>query len=132
MEETTDTAAAEIDFDFEVLNDNEVNTIKDSINSFTKTYFAADSISSWIEQNLESVEKCSIELKNILIMFEEATDKKMSVKQLKVELEELGFTVKKNDGIFMLKNWRIKKEKEEEKIIRNEIYEEEDFEIEEI
>jgi hypothetical protein len=47
---------------------------------------------------------------------------------LKAELEELGYVVKKNVGIYMLKNWR---EKLDVKKDENIIFVEENFEYEE-
>ena len=79
--------------------------------SYTKTYFASNSIKQWIDENLEPVASGSLDLKNILTQFEEATDKKMTVKELKKELEELNFVVRKGDYGFVLKYW---KEKERE------------------
>jgi Holliday junction resolvase-like predicted endonuclease len=49
-----------------------------------------------------------MELKLILALYEEATDKKMTVKQLKNELEESNFVVKKGDLGYVLKNWKEK------------------------
>ena len=122
------TAMINILFEYYKNYKNKGLVIPESINSFTKSYFAADSISSWIEQNLEPAERCGVDLKTISKDFEEATDKKMSVKQLKAELEELGYVVKKNVGIYMLKNWR---EKLDVKKDENIIFVEENFEYEE-
>jgi putative DNA primase/helicase len=80
--------------------------IPDSVHSYTKTYFANESIKGWIEENLEPTTKGGMELKSILALYEEATDKKMTVKQLKNELEGFNFVVKKGDLGYVLKNWK--------------------------
>jgi phage/plasmid-associated DNA primase len=101
--------------------------IPESVKSYTKTYFASNSIKQWIDENLEQCEKGHIELKQISTLYEEETDKKMSVKQLKNELEEFKYVVKTIKGICVLKKWRLKTTRENE----NESLEDE-FEIEEI
>ena len=82
--------------------------IPQSVKAYTKSYFANNSIKQWIDDNLEPTDKGSIELKEILRLYEETSDKKMTVKQLKTELEEFGFIVKKGDLGFVLKNWKEK------------------------
>ena len=61
-------------------------------------------------------------------MFEEDTDKKMSVKQLKAELVELGYVVKKGDYGFVLKNWKEKMEVKDIIIENNQCITDEEFE----
>ena len=80
--------------------------IPESIKSYTKTYFACSSVKQWIDENLEPTVKGGIELKDILTLYEEASDKKMTVKQLKTELEDLKFVVKRGVSGFILKNWK--------------------------
>ena len=46
-------------------------------------------------------------------MYAEATDKKLSVKQLREELIGLGYVVTKNNGEYTLKNWILKQEHNE-------------------
>jgi P4 family phage/plasmid primase-like protien len=82
--------------------------IPQSVKAYTKSYFASSSIKSWIDDNLDPTEHGSIDLKEILRMYEEASDKKMTVKQLKSELEEFGYEVKRGVSGFVLKHWKEK------------------------
>ena len=79
--------------------------IPDSVHSYTKTYYANESIKGWIEENLEECEKGHIELKIISTLYAEVTDKKLTVKQLREELVGLGYIVKNGDFGLVMKNW---------------------------
>ena len=103
--------------------------IPKSVKSYTKIYFEEDSIKGWMDENLEPSDG-SIELREITTLFEQATDKKLTFKQLKKELEDLGFTVSRGAYGFALKNWK-RKTVEIENVQENDIIEEEDNEFEE-
>ena len=72
------------------------------------------SIKSWIDDNQEQKEKCYIQLKKISTLCAEATDKKLSVRQLREELEGGGYIVSKLNGEYSLKNWRLKRDQIEQ------------------
>jgi phage/plasmid-associated DNA primase len=88
--------------------------IPESVHSYTKTYFANESIKGWIEENLKQSNKERILLKQISTLYAEATDKKLTVKQLREELIALGFVITRNDGEYALKNWVLKTEQNEQ------------------
>jgi len=88
--------------------------IPESVKSYTKTYFASSSVQQWIDDNLEPTTKGGIDLKEILTLYEEASDKKMTVKQLKTELEDLKYVVKRGVSTFVLKNWKLKAKEDNE------------------
>ena len=100
-----------------------------SVKSYTNKYFEEESIKGWIDENLEP-SNGSIELKEIAILYEQATDKKKTEKQIKKELEDNNFEVKRGVYGFVLKNWKKKKIEIENNVENNHI-EEEDFELEE-
>lgn len=102
------TAMISILFDNYKKYKNEGLTIPESVNSYTKSYFASESIKGWIDENLEPCEGKSIDLKTMASLYEEATDKKVSVKNLKKELEDLKLVVKRGDFGYVLKNYREK------------------------
>jgi len=88
--------------------------IPESITSYTKTYFANESIKGWIEDNLTQSNKERILLKQVSTLYAEATDKKLTVKQLREELIALGYVITRNDGEYALKNWVLKIEQNEQ------------------
>ena len=102
------TAMISILFDNYKKYKNEGLIIPESVNSYTKSYFASESIKGWIDENLEPCEGKSIDLKYMATLYEEATDKKISVKNLKKELQDLELEVKKGDLGYALKNYREK------------------------
>ena len=84
--------------------------IPEIVKSYTKTYFASNSIKQWIDENLEQCEKGHIELKQISTLYEEETDKKLTIKQLREELLGLGYVVTKIRGEYTLKTFILKRE----------------------
>jgi hypothetical protein len=102
------TAMISLLFDYYKKYKEEGLNIPESVNSYTKTYFANESIKGWIEENLKQSNKDRILLKQISTLYAEATDKKLSVKQLREELVGLGYVVTRNDGEYALKNWILK------------------------
>ena len=101
-------------FEYYKIYKNEGLTIPDSVKSYTKTYFANESIKGWIDENFEQCIKGHTELKQIAMLYAEATDKKLSVRQLREELMGLGYTVTKNNGEYSLKSWILKREQIEQ------------------
>ena len=66
---------------------------------------------------MEEKERGRICLKDISQLYAEATDKNISVRQIRGELEGLGYTVKLNDGEHALKNWALKQEDKQDLVI---------------
>jgi len=95
-----------------------------SVKSYTNKYFEDESIKAWINDNLEPTIRGNLELKQISHLYAEATDKKMTIKQIRAELIDAGFIVTKNDGYYTLKNWKMK-EVENQNIVENNVEEEE-------
>ena len=82
--------------------------IPESVKIYTQSYFAGQSIKSWIDDNCDEKPKGSIGLETIKQMYNSDTGKNMSVKQIKDELIELEFILKKGDNGFKLKNYILK------------------------
>ena len=94
-----------------------------SVKSYTNKYFEDESIKAWINDSLEPTTRGYIELRQISHLYEEATDNKKTIKQIRAELIEAGFIVTKNNGDFTLKNWKMK-EVENINIVENNVKEE--------
>jgi phage/plasmid-associated DNA primase len=82
--------------------------IPPSVKKFTQSYFAEHCIKSFIEKYFEESNNENISLEYIKQEYLKMEDKKISVKILKEQLEESGYDVKKNTGIFVLKFHKIK------------------------
>jgi phage/plasmid-associated DNA primase len=107
--------------------------IPESVKSYTKSYFASESIKGWIDENFEQKESSHIDLRTISTMFEEATDKKLSVRNLKKELEDLGYVVKTIHGVVVLKFFNLKKTEADNNSPTNAfVDDDDDYEIDEI
>jgi phage/plasmid-associated DNA primase len=88
-------------------------TIPDSVMKYTKSYFQSECVKGWIEKNFEKSENSSIDVSKLCGLYEQARDKKLSVKKMTDELEAGGYIVKKIKGIYKLKNWKEEKEEDE-------------------
>jgi phage/plasmid-associated DNA primase len=80
--------------------------IPQSVKNFTQSYFAEQSIKSFIQQNYEPCSDDNVALETIKQEYVTLTDKKISVKKVKDELDESGYDVRKIKGIYQLKNFR--------------------------
>ena len=91
-------------------------SIPTSVRKFTDSYFAGQSVKSWIQQNCEKTERKSdrVYLKTIQSQFQTDTDKKFSVKDLREALEEEGYTFTKSQGDYKLNGYKLKETKDEE------------------
>jgi phage/plasmid-associated DNA primase len=83
--------------------------IPDSVKKYTNTYFAGQSLKSWIDENCDESDDGRIDLESIKQLFKGDTGKFLSVKQIKDELIELELVVKRgtNNG-FVLKHYKMK------------------------
>jgi phage/plasmid-associated DNA primase len=82
--------------------------IPQSVKDFTQSYFAEQSIKSFIQKYYEPsfALKTSIALETIKQEYMTLTDKKVSVKKIKDELDEAGYDVRKINGIYSLKDYQ--------------------------
>jgi phage/plasmid-associated DNA primase len=82
--------------------------IPQSVKDFTQSYFAEQSIKSFIQKYYEPsfALKASIALETIKQEYMTLTDKKVSVKKIKDELDEAGYDVRKINGIYSLKDYQ--------------------------
>ena len=83
-----------------------------SVEKFTQSYFTEHNIKNFIDQNYEPHYSEWISLESIKQQYMTIEDKKISVKALKLQLEESGYEVKKNNGNYFrqsrlnIKSWR--------------------------
>lgn len=128
------TAMISLLFDYYKLYKKEGLVIPESVKLYTNTYFANECIQKWIDENLEKCIKKHIQLKEISTLYLEATDKKLTIKQLREELIGLGYSVTKNQGEYTLNGWKKNEEQNKplnyEDNIANEEYNNEINEIE--
>jgi phage/plasmid-associated DNA primase len=83
--------------------------IPDNIKSHTNSYFASESIQNFINKYFEPYDRSDIDLKEMAALYEEETDKKISIKNLRKELEDLKLVVKRGAAVgYVLKGWREK------------------------
>jgi phage/plasmid-associated DNA primase len=89
--------------------------IPESVKTYTQSYFAGQSIKSWIDENCDEKAKGNIELETLKQMYNNDTGKNMSVKQIKDELTELEYILKRgNNSGFNLKGFVFKNVEQEE------------------
>ena len=83
--------------------------IPDSVKKYTNSYFAGQSIKSWIDENCDKNSDFNIDLETIKLLFKGDTGKFMNIKQIKDELIELGLIIKRNSNNgFNLKGFKMK------------------------
>ena len=82
--------------------------IPPSVMTYTNSYFASESIKGWFENHFNPKLGKDIEIRYLCEMYEQATDKKLTIKKMREELESLELEVRKNQGFYFLKNWEEK------------------------
>jgi phage/plasmid-associated DNA primase len=90
--------------------------IPPSVKAFTNQYFSDHCITSFVSEQYEPCEGEKIEFGTFKRDYKESTDKTMSNKQLKIELEEHGYVVKTIKGYFYLMNQKQREGQEDEEV----------------
>ena len=96
---------ATIDLLFEYYNKNVIRP--DSVKKDTDAYFNNETLISWISSNCDKDDDESVELNDIKEKYTLDTDKKITVKQIKDELDKNKYIVWKSNGYYKLKGYKL-------------------------
>jgi len=82
--------------------------IPESVKKYTLSYFAGETVKSFLDEHCERKSDSKFDLSRLRDLYNETTGKRLSVKQLKDELEELKYEIKRGLSSFIVKGIALK------------------------